>query len=297
MSTAARAWAAPNWGDAGLVSGEGVELDVRAARIGSRALALLLDVLVQLVAGLLLAALTGLVLAALPYGVLDAAMERALLTVGLVLLLVGYPVLCEQFNDGRTPGKAAVGLRVVSLDGAPVGFRQSLTRALVGVAVEWPGLVLPLLSWAVGLTVMLSDTRGRRLGDLAAGTLVVHTRPATRWRPVPAVAPELTGWASSLDLSRLDGELALAVRQYLARADDFSQPARDELARLLWRQVAAATCPPPPDGQPEVTYLTAVMTERHRRARRLLAGERTLTEALWPQLRSVPPDDPPGRST
>ncbi|WP_253289882.1 RDD family protein [Verrucosispora sioxanthis] len=222
MSTAARAWTIPGWGDAGLVSGEAVELDVRAARIGSRALALLIDVLVQLVAGLLLAALTGLLLAALPYGVLDAAMERALLTIGLVLLLVGYPVLCERFNDGRTPGKAAVGLRVVSIDGAPVGFRQSLTRALVGVAVEWPGLVLPLLSWAVGLTVMLSDARGRRLGDLAAGTLVVHTRTATRWRSVPAMVPELAGWAYSVDLSRLDAELALAVRQYLARAHGFS---------------------------------------------------------------------------
>ncbi|WBB47504.1 RDD family protein [Verrucosispora sp. WMMA2044] len=296
MSTAARAWTIPGWGDAGLVSGEAVELDVRAARIGSRALALLIDVLVQLVAGLLLAALTGLLLAALPYGVLDAAMERALLTIGLVLLLVGYPVLCERFNDGRTPGKAAVGLRVVSLDGAPVGFRQSLTRALVGVAVEWPGLVLPLLSWAVGLTVMLSDARGRRLGDLAAGTLVVHTRTATRWRSVPAMVPELAGWAYSVDLSRLDAELALAVRQYLARAHGFSEPARGELARLLWWQVAAVTGPPPPAGWPAVTYLAAVIAERHRRARRLLAGERALTEALWPQLPSAPSDDRPGRS-
>ncbi|MFB9854299.1 RDD family protein [Micromonospora andamanensis] len=296
MSTAARAWTAPGWGDAGLVSGEAVELDVRAARIGSRVLALLLDVLVQLAAGLLLAALAGLLLAALPYGLLDAAMERALLTVGLVLLLVGYPVLCERFNDGRTPGKAAVGLRVVSADGAPVGFRQSLTRALVGVAVEWPGLVLPLLSWAVGLTVMLSDARGRRLGDLAAGTLVVHTRPATRWRPVPATVPALAGWAYSLDLSRLDAELALAVRQYLARAAGFSQPARGELARLLWRQVAVVTSPPPPTGQSDAAYLAAVIAERHRRARRVLAGERALTEALWPQFRAAPDDEPPGRS-
>ncbi|WP_239095632.1 RDD family protein [Micromonospora lutea] len=281
MSTAARAWTTPRWGDAGLVSGEAVELDVRAARIGSRTLALLIDVLVQLVAGLLLAALTGLTLAALPYGLLDAAMERALLTVGLVLVLVGYPVIWERFNDGRTPGKAAVGLRVVSVDGAPVGFRQSLTRALVGVAVEWPGLVLPLLSWAVGLTVMLSDDRGRRLGDLAAGTLVVHTRPATRWRAVPATAPQLAGWAYSLDLSRLDADLALAVRQYLARAHGFSEPARGELARLLWRQVADVTSPPPPAGLPAALYLAAVIAERHRRARRRLAGERALTEALW----------------
>lgn len=296
VSTAARAWTAPGWGDARLVSGEAVELDVRAARIGSRTLALLLDVLIQLLCGLLLLALAGLLLAALPYGLLDAAMERALLTVGLVLLLVGYPVLWERLNDGRTPGKAAVGLRVVSVDGAPVGFRQSLTRALVGVSVEWPGLVLPLLSWAVGLTVMLSDDRGRRLGDLAAGTLVVHTRPATRWRAVPATMPQLIGWAYTLDLSRLDADLALAVRQYLARAHGLSEPARGELARLLWRQVAAVTGPPPPVALPEVHYLAAVIAERHRRARHLLAGERVLTEAAWSGLPVASADEPSRRS-
>ncbi|MEV6815916.1 RDD family protein [Micromonospora sp. NPDC051296] len=296
MSTSTRPWTAPAWGDAGLVSGEAVELDVRAARIGSRVLALLLDVLVQLVLGLLLAALAGLFLAVLPYGVIDVPTERALLTVGVVLLLVGYPVIFERFNHGRTPGKAAVGLRVVSVDGAPVGLRQSLTRALVGVAVEWPGLVLPLVSWVAGVTVMLTDARGRRLGDLVAGTLVVHTRPATRWRPVPATVPVLAGWAYTLDLSRLDAGLALATRQYLARSHQFAEPTRSDLARRLWREVAGVTAPPPPPGLPEPVYLAAVLGERHRRARHRLAGARALAAALWPQLGSASftsqPDEP-----
>ncbi|TCB99947.1 RDD family protein [Micromonospora zingiberis] len=283
MSTAAR-WTAPAWGDAGLVSGEAVELDVRVARLGSRVLALLVDVLIQLVLGLLLALSVGLTLASLPYGVIDAATERALLTLGVVLLLVGYPVCGERFNQGRTPGKAAVGLRVVSLDGAPVGLRQSLTRALVGVAVEWPGLVLPLLSWVAGTTVMLTDARGRRLGDLVAGTLVVHTRTATRWRPVPAPAPALSGWAYTLDLSRLEPGLALATRQYLTRYHRFAEPARSDLARRLWREVGAAITPAPPPGLSEAAYLAAVLGERHRRARQRLAGERGLATALWPQL-------------
>ncbi|WP_433531598.1 RDD family protein [Micromonospora sp. CA-263727] len=292
MSTSLRPWSAPAWGDAGLVSGEAVELDVRAARIGSRVLALLLDVLLQLVLGLLLAALVAVALAALPYGVIDAALERALFTIGLVLLLVGYPVCFERLNHGRTPGKAAVGLRVVSVDGAPVGLRQSLTRALVGVAVEWPGLVLPLLSWVAGVTVMLSDTRGRRLGDLVAGTLVVHTRAATRWRPTPATVPALAGWAYTLDLSRLDAGLALAARQYLTRSHQFAEPARGDLGRRLWREVAAVTAPPPPPGLPEPIYLAAVLGERHRRARHRLASERVLAAAVWPQLGANRSDEP-----
>ncbi|WP_236145791.1 RDD family protein [Verrucosispora sp. SN26_14.1] len=294
MSTAAsRPWNAPAWGDAELVSGEAVELDVRAARIGSRVLALLLDVLIQLLFGLLLAAIVGLGLAALPHGAIDAATERALLTIGVVLLLVGYPVLFEQLHHGRTPGKAAVGLRVVSVDGAPVGLRQSLARALVGVAVEWPGLVLPLLSWVAGVTVMLSDTRGRRLGDLVAGTLVVHTRTATSWRPVPATVPALREWTYTLDLSRLDPKLALATRQYLARAHLFTGAASDDLASRLWREVATVIAPPPPGGLPAAVYLAAVLGERHRRARHRLAEDRVLTAALWPRLGLLPHADRP----
>ncbi|MEU6020495.1 RDD family protein [Micromonospora sp. NPDC047134] len=289
--SAAAGGTASAWGDAGLVSGEAVGLDVRAARIGSRVLALLIDVLLQLVFALVLAVIAVFTLAALPYGMVDTALERALFTLGVVLLLVGYPVGFERLNDGRTPGKAAVGLRVVSLDGAPVGLRQSLTRALVGVAVEWPGLVLPLLSWVAGTTVMLTDPRGRRLGDLVAGTLVVHTRTAARWRPVPAPVPVLVGWASTLDLSRLEPDLALAVRQYLTRGHQFAEPARSDLARQLWREVSARIAPAPPPGLPEPVYLAAVLYERHRRARHRLAAERGLTAALWPQLGS-PTADP-----
>ncbi|MGN9890185.1 RDD family protein [Micromonospora sp. L31] len=277
----------PTGADAGLVSGEAVQLDVRAARLGSRVLALLLDVAVQLVLVVLLGmALTGLALNALP-GV-DGALMNALATVFLVLLLVGYPVLFERFNHGRTPGKLAVGLRVVSADGGPVGVRQSLSRALVGVAVEWPGLVLPLLSWVAGVAVMLTDRRGRRLGDLVAGTMVVHTRTQQPWLPAPMIIPPLTGWAVRLDLTRLDDPLALAVRQYLTRAHRFAEPSRTLLARALWSEVAAVTAPPPPARVPEPLLLAAVLAERNRRGALRLRRARTLTASLWPELSPAP---------
>ncbi|MGK5738475.1 RDD family protein [Micromonospora sp. URMC 103] len=294
------------WNDAGLVSGEAVELDIRVARLGSRVLALLVDVLVQLGLALVLAVLVALAIEALPFGVVDAALTGATGTLTLIAVLVGYPVLFERFNDGRTPGKIAVGLRVVSADGGPVGLRQSLTRALVGVAVEWPGLVLPLLSWAAGVTVMLTDRRGRRLGDLVAGTLVVHTRAAAVWRPVPTAVPPLVDWAYTLDLSRLDDALALAARQYLARVHQLAEPARSRLARGLWTEVAAVTTPPPPLPASETVYLAAVLGERHRRAMHRLHRARAVTAALWPELapppaepirRAVPDPHPPARPT
>ncbi|MFD2764185.1 RDD family protein [Micromonospora eburnea] len=274
------------WADAGLVSGEAVELDVRAARLGSRVLALLIDLVAQLVAAVLLG--IGLSLALLSLGdVVDGALFGASQTVLVIVVLIGYPVLMERFAGGRTLGKLAVGLRVVRADGGPVGVGQSLTRALVGVAVEWPGLVLPLLSWAASVTVMLTDPRGRRLGDLVAGTLVVHTRGAGTWRPAPSPVPPLFGWAGTLDLTRLDDGLALAVRQYLGRVHQLAEPDRTRLARELWAEVAAVTSPPPPWAAPESAYLAAVLAERGRRAAYRLGRSRAATATLWPEL--VPP--------
>ncbi|SCF35639.1 Uncharacterized membrane protein YckC, RDD family [Micromonospora viridifaciens] len=276
------------WADAGLVSGEAVELDVRAARLGSRVLALLIDLVAQLMAALLLGVVLMVVLLSLPGDIVDGALFGASQTVLLILVLVGYPVLMERFAGGRTLGKLAVGLRVVRADGGPVGVGQSLTRALVGVAVEWPGLVLPLLSWVASVTVMLSDPRGRRLGDLVAGTLVVHTRGAGIWRPAPPVVPPLLGWAGTLDLTWLDDGLALAVRQYLGRMHQLAEPDRTRLGRELWAEVSAVTSPPPPWAAPAPAYLAAVLAERGRRAAYRLGRTRLVTATLWPELTPPP---------
>ena len=109
----------PRWADAGLVSGEAVELDVRAARLGSRVLALLIDAVIQLALALVLGAVLGMVALALLGDYLDAALAGALQIVLLVLVLIGYPVVMERFAGGRTVGKLAVGLRVVRAAGRP----------------------------------------------------------------------------------------------------------------------------------------------------------------------------------
>lgn len=277
----------PRWADAGLVSGEAVELDVRVARLGSRVLALLIDAVIQLALFLVLGAVLAMAALALLGDSLDLALAGALQTLLLVLVLLGYPVVMERFAGGRTVGKLAVGLRVVRADGGPVGVGQSLTRALVGVAVEWPGLVLPLLSWVASVTVMLTDPRGRRLGDLVAGTLVVHSRGAALWRPLPPAPPPLLAWATTLDLTRLDDGLALAARQYLDRLPQLAEPDRFRLGRALWAEVAAVISPPPPWSAPDWVYLSAVLAERGRRAALRMGRARAVTATLWPEL--VPP--------
>lgn len=273
-----------------LVGGEAVEVEVRLARLGSRVLALLFDLVVQAAIAVVLVVFAGLLLSSLrPSVEVDEALGQALLTVGIVAVLIGYPVLCETLNSGRTVGKLIVGIRVVRDDGGPPQFRHALTRNLVGVAAEWPGLLLPPFTWLASLVTMLVNGQGKRLGDLAAGTLVVHDRTPASWGWVPGMPPALAGWARTLDLTRLDDELALSVRHLLARGHGFAEPARSELVAMLAADVAAVTTPPPPAGVPGWAYLAAVLAERHRRAEQRLTRSRAVSASLWPGLTAISP--------
>ena len=272
----------------GLVSGEAVELELRVARIGSRAIALLLDVAAQaILLVILITAMVIFLLYAGYAGILDSALATGLMITMLVIVLIGYPVCSETLSGGRSLGKLAMGLRVVRDDGGPIQFRHSLTRSLVGVALEWPGVLMPLATWAVSLGTMLVNPQGKRLGDLAAGTLVIHDRNPATWGWVPAAPPQLAPWASTLDLTGLDDDLALAVRHYLSRNRRIAEPMRTQLGRTLAAEVAARTRPAPPRGVPGWMYLAAVLAERHRRSARRLAGAREASARVWPSLHQV----------
>jgi len=275
------------WAVPGLVSGEAVALEVRIARIGSRAVALLLDAAAQ-VGLLLVLVLTSFaaISASVPWA--DEALYRGTAVALAVLVLVGYPTLFETLSGGRSLGKLALGLRVVRDDGGPVRFRHALTRSLVGVTLEWPGLLFPLVTWTVALATMMASPRGKRLGDLAAGTIVIHERSPAGWGWIPGMPRPLAAWAATLDLTGLDDDLALAVRHFLARARTMAEPERSRLGHALATEVAAATTPPPPPGVPGWAYLAAVLAERHRRAAGRLAHSRSVTARLWPELTGGP---------
>ncbi|MEV6928858.1 RDD family protein [Dactylosporangium sp. NPDC051485] len=268
-----------------VISGEAVELEVRVARAGSRVLALALDLLCQavLLVALIFATALAVYLVA-QAGLFDLGLGQAFIVIDTVIVLIGYPVFWETLLRGRTPGKLAMGLRVVRDDGGPIRFRQALTRALVGLAVEWPGLLFPVASWAVGLGVLMLNPSGKRIGDLVAGTIVIHERTPAAWGWVPAMPPPLAGWAALLDLTGLDDSLALAVRHFLARNRQITEPARTALGQALAREVAACTTPPPPPGVPGWAYLAAVLAERHRRASHRLARARAASASVWPGL-------------
>ena len=249
-------------GGSRVVTGEAVALDLRPAALPSRVVAGLVDVVLQIV----LLAIVGGIASAVSLDV-SAAASGALGILVLVLVLIVYPVGCETLTRGRTPGKAVMGLRVVRDDGGPIGFRQALVRGLAGAFLERPGITL----FIAGVVTSLLNAQGKRLGDLLAGTVVLRERVTARGGTVAEMPPQLAGWAAGLDLARLPDGLALSVRQFVSRADELTDAAREDLGGRLVRAVTDAVGPPPP-GTPGWAVLAAVLAERRRRETERLGG-------------------------
>ena len=245
-----------------LVTGEAVALDLRTAALPSRVLAGLIDAGVQ---GAALTALLAIVFATGRGG--SSARGIALTLTVTIAVLLGYPVASESLTRGRTLGKAAMGLRVVRDDGGPIGFRQAFVRGLVGLAVERPGVTL----FTGAVLTSLLNSRGKRLGDLLAGTVVLQERVAVATGPVAMMPPGLAAWATTLDLGGLTDDVALSARQFLARAGQLTPSARTHLGNQLVEAIQARTTPPPPPGTPGGAYLSAVLAERRRREEARLA--------------------------
>lgn len=258
-----------------LVTGEAVELELRHARLASRAVAFGIDVLVQVV---VLAVLYAVILTQAEF---DTALRVTVVLLVFILVVIGYAVLFETLSRGRTLGKLAVGLKVVRDDGGPIRFRHALVRGLAGFFVDfW------IVSGFVAVIVSLSSERGKRVGDFLAGTVVINLRvPKPDAGSVDMPQP-LAGWAAQLDLSGLPDGLALAMRQYLGRYPTLSPGPRDALGEKLAAEVAGHIgAPPPPHTQPWA-YLSAVLAERR-------AREQARAAPMQPHAHAPPPHEPP----
>ncbi|MEU5720038.1 RDD family protein [Streptomyces sp. NPDC020403] len=247
-----------------LVTGDAVVLGLQPARLPSRALAIAIDLAVVLTTFVLVS--VGLAVASLT---LDEAATAAIAVAALLLVLVGGPVAVETLSHGRSLGKLACGLRVVRDDGGPIRFRHSLVRGAMGV-VEILGTF-----GIVACVSSLASARGRRLGDVFAGTIVVRERvPAGRAAAVPPPPPWLVGRFAQLDLSAVPDGLWLATRQYLTRMHELEAEVGRSMAERLSSDLAARTGAPVPQGVPAPAYLAAVVNERQARdVRRVVAAE------------------------
>src|SRR6185295_10551317 len=142
-----------------------------------------------------------------------------LLLVAMFLMEWFYPVLFEVRRGGATPGKRRLGLLVLHRDGTPVGWMASIVRNLVRFADFLPA------AYGFGIASMLIDRDFRRLGDLAAGTVVVHREPEMAGFRVPTGPPVRPSVPLDLDEQR-------AVLDYAERLGTWSEARAAELAGL-----------------------------------------------------------------
>lgn len=160
---------------------EQIELTFDVAGLGSRSIAALVDTLVQgivllalLVAGAFVAGFAGGFTRAISFrysvGSTTEAVVLAVVVVVAFIVVWGYYIFFEMAWNGQTPGKRAANIRVLTTRGQPITLAQALIRNLVRIVDFLPG------SYMLGSVVILLNRRSQRLGDLAAGTIVVKER-------------------------------------------------------------------------------------------------------------------------
>ncbi len=208
-----------------IATAEGVDLELDLAGLGSRGSARLLDVIIQSIILLAVAVFFGLVFA-------DSDIAEAVIAITAALIsfvvLWGYDTLFETFNSGQTPGKRRLGIRVVSEAGGGLTFRMAAIRSIMRIVDEGTLLLGALFSIA-------RSARSQRLGDMAAGTLVVRDAasvddsPSSREFRLRESSWRLLEQAGGWDTSAISAEDAATIRQYLDRRAVLDPRRRREL--------------------------------------------------------------------
>jgi uncharacterized membrane protein SpoIIM required for sporulation/uncharacterized RDD family membrane protein YckC len=264
----------------GVETPESVRIEYPLAGLGSRFAALLVD-----------AVLAALLMLLVPLLVLLPLARADLLPGGLGLVLVvvwvfavfwGYFLWFEAFRDGRTPGKRLLSIRVVMEDGTPVTFEAAVIRNLLRIVD-----IQPFPGCLVGGLFMLAGRRSRRLGDLAAGTVVVREQPIE--------FPRLEELPATVAAPRLDDSRYQVLETFVEQIDELEPEAKVRVAARLCHVFAAELADSDdPLATRRLLTLFAEETARRRAARLLLhTGSPAATQLLrskrerWERFRRV----------
>lgn len=273
-----------SYGSGAVVTPEAVRLDFQAAGLGSRGASQLIDITITLMTLWIVLFSVGLILETDAVGLSDTAATVTLFILGF-LLTFGYPVAFETLWHGRTPGKAAMGLRVVTVEGGPVRFRHAAIRgALLAVDI--------LLLGVPAFLAMLISRRHQRLGDMAAGTMVLRERMAAGPTHVAQfrVPHGLEGYAETIDASGLSQEDYAVIRSFLLRAASLSLDVRERLARQLATTFAQRLSAVPPRDLGAEQFLVTLAARYQQRSAAYSGGpEQGWAAAAQPSEGSAPP--------
>ena len=233
---------------------EQIALEYTLGSAGSRFLAVAIDTLLQLAVAAVVALLATFGVAAtnLTGGGL-ALWVQALVILFWFALFYGYFALFESIWNGQTPGKRAIGLRVITLSGRPITVFDAILRNLVRIVDQIPGI------YAVGLVSVFLSPKNQRLGDLAAGTVVVHEQALSHGLRAPAPTPG----GPVLGAHRLLPNEIEAMEVFLKRRDDLPAWRRDKTAGQLAKHVRARLGIPP-ERQPSDEQLLETLVAEYR---------------------------------
>jgi uncharacterized RDD family membrane protein YckC len=228
-------------GDLVVSTPERVSFDYQVAGLGTRAIAQILDLLIISVI------LAAVYFVALAISIVGSVTATLVALIGSFVVIFGYFWLSESLWSGQTIGKKAFRLRAVGDRGEPLTFAQAGIRNIVRIVDFLP------YAYGVGLIVLFANGKGKRLGDLAAGTIVVKDSdhvwlwqlPGARWPaagapltpPPPAYAPAS---AAELTLRRLDPEVRRFVASYARRRPELSMEVRVRLATQVQSSLSTA---------------------------------------------------------
>jgi uncharacterized RDD family membrane protein YckC len=226
---------------------EQVELDLELAGLGSRFLAVLVDLFWKAALTLVLGLLVAVVVALFagpgqfdrPSMVLIAAVVAA-----VYALWLGYAIYFEVKWNGQTPGKWAVGIRAIRDGGAPVDFRAACVRNLLAMADFLPVFYL------LGALLVLLTTRRQRLGDMAAGTLVIRERVVSLGAdPIEELTEHATDEYAftTAQLANLTTADRTVLREFLRRYDTMVPSSARRLALTLGEKFVKKTGYPLPE--------------------------------------------------
>jgi uncharacterized RDD family membrane protein YckC len=257
----------PEWDQLSIETPELVAIDMPVAGIGSRFVALLVDYLIWTVVIVLLIFLVALIDPSLSYfSKVAAKWEQAVTVLFFFLLYWGYFTLFEAFWDGRTPGKRIAKIRVIQRSGRGIGLFESMIRNLLRVVDQFPFV------YAVGVVSVLFTRDHQRLGDLAAGTLVVHERE--NLAEVSSITSGRTFTAGLFDqtapirrsnfdvaasgVQRLGSQDLEVLEGFFARRLDFTLETRAALAQRIADGIRAKSGLEAPAGVSTETFLEEV---------------------------------------
>jgi uncharacterized RDD family membrane protein YckC len=208
-----------------IVTQEAVAIAPDIAGLGSRMIATVIDTAIQAAAGI------GLTIAFVVSGSSDSTPYLVIYLVLMFLIVWGYFPLFEGLWNGRTPGKRAQRLRVIQDNGQPLTLGPLLVRNLVRLVDFLPA------NYAVGALTILLTRKSQRLGDLAAGTIVVREHASPAPTALSLEGEDMSAGAGAVDTARLTERQYGLVRSFLERRESLTPEARSALASQLARAI------------------------------------------------------------